>query len=188
MNRTELEKHLALVENQISACKEAFAAAMAVATNERDHIAAQIAAIEPEAVKEWPQNGDGICCVLACGDIAHSHYDESSGDWDAVAIGNVFRTEALALRRVEALKVAAELRRMPGRCAAPDGGPAKFCIDFDAGRFRVLEHHAPSFCSIAIAGVWFATKDAAQHALDTIGQDRFAVYLADFLDEPMGDE
>ena len=152
------------------------------------------AAVEPEAVKEWPQDGDTVWLLqmdLTNGQYVLRQHQFGSFICGAALLkaGMVYRSAAMARRRLEAMKVAAELRRMPGRCGPPNNGNA-WCVRYSGGG----EGFGPDCFSMdynghfALAGVWFSTEDDVHHAIETIGQDRLGVYLADFLDEPMGDE
>lgn len=169
--------------------KQQLAEQIATTENYLDQLRTMAAAIEPEAVKGWPQDGDTFYAADMAGSIGKFSFSPAGQcHRDLKVIGNMFRTEALVCRHVEALKVQAELRRMPGRCGAPSAGKPvnSFCIVKYPD--ELFSAQSWGLQNAAIAGVWFATKEAAQHALDTIGQERLAVYLADFLDEPMGDE
>lgn len=151
------------------------------------YLAAHPDASEPEQADEWPKVGCRAWFVGVEGDVDYVYFDNDSHDKDAMAIGNCYRTEAEARRHVEALKVQAELRRMPGRCAPPDDGGPKYCIDFDGAPIGFRVHFAGFTGAelLAVAGVWFATEKAAQHALDTIGQSRLRLWLDDYLQTPM---
>jgi hypothetical protein len=146
--------------------------------------------VETEAVKEWPIKGDHFWSIDVSGAILCSAWGWPTDCDERASIGNVLRTKAQAERHVEALKVAAELRRMPWRRGAPNPkGRAAWAIicdqdvGFYADYFGTNKTH-----TYAIAGVWFESRAAARHAIDTIGQDRLRLWLSDYLDEPMGDE
>lgn len=154
-----------------------------------EYLAAHPDASEP-VHDELPTDGDVYWCLtdspihpVGYFEVTHTRHH---ADFSRIATGNCFRTKAEAIRRREALKVQAELRRMPGRCAPPDDGEPKYCIDYDDWRnFRVYRSVSIGHAMLAAAGVWFATEEAARYALDTIGQDRLRMWLDDYLQTPM---
>lgn len=147
----------------------------------------------PEPVKsEWPQNNDGYLTIGDYGDISRSIWVCHDVDYSRLAVGNVYRPEhrAYAERHVEALKVQAELRRMPGVCAYSDGSNMSgcYCIDWVGGFFKVsgfLKRQDHSM--VAIAGVWFKSFIDAEQAIVKIGEDRLALFRDDYLQVPIVD-
>lgn len=134
-----------------------------------------------EFKNEWPQVGDVFFVVLSDGVIYKDEWEES--DKAQQSIGNVFKTRAETERRVEALKVQAELRRMPGKC------------NFSNSAFGVIRSKKCFYSSQgwdtathSMAGVWFQTKDQADNAINTIGQERLQLWLDDYLQTPIGGE
>lgn len=141
-----------------------------------------IAARKPE-VKQWPQVGDLVFSITLGNDgVCVYQHHMTSNDFYWHAFGAIFKTRAEAERRVEALKVQAELRRMPGS------------IDWADARYGIgMNHNSVGFSATrstlptaSICGVWFSTKSQANYAIKTIGQDRLQIWLDDYLQTPIG--
>lgn len=156
---------------------------------ERQLVELKAAASEP-VQDEFPKVGRSYWCLTDSPNYPDGHFlahhTNHHADFSRIETGNCFRTEAEAIRHREALKVQAELRRMPGRCGPPDDGEPKYCIDYDDWRnFRVYRSVSIGHAMLAAAGVWFATEEAAQQALDTIGNERLKQWLDDYLQVPV---
>lgn len=160
-------------------------AAIDLLTKQREeYLAAHPEATEKPQADEWPKMNDEYWFLYPDGEPDTSSWDADNYDMDAMAIGNCFRTKAEAIRHREALKVQAELRRMPGRC---DFKPNEhnFGVMVDGKSFWIGRCSSTSYSTLSIAGVWFESKEAAQHALDTIGEERLGVWLDDYLGKPI---
>ena len=137
-----------------------------------------IAARKPQ-VKQWPVAGDTYYFDDAFAGVNRLEFMHASYDGYRISTGNFFKTQAEAERRVEALKVQAELRRMPG-------------VEW-AGRYGIgLSHNSAGFSAtrsmlpnVSICGVWFSTKSQANYAIKTIGQERLQIWLDDYLQTPI---
>jgi hypothetical protein len=146
-----------------------------------------IAARKPE-VKQWPQVGDRVYTCTSLGDVVAYSFCGSMA-LPAIdrylEIGNAFKTEAEAERLVEALKVQAELRRMPG-VVAHERSKNIWFIGHSFGDFLVMyNHHSPVS---AVCGVYFCDEYSAQYAFDKIGAKRLQLWLDDYLQTPIGGE
>lgn len=158
-------------------------AAIDLLTKQREeYLAAHPDASEQEQ-DEWPQLLDNVFWCTGCGEVMWEKWEGSRTQHLMLDVGALFRTEAEARRRIEAAKVTAELRRMPGRCAH-DGIERAFCVFARLHGVFTAELHC-SCPGVAVAGVWFATEEAARHALDSIGQERLRVWLDDYLQTPI---
>jgi len=143
-----------------------------------------IAARKPE-VKQWPVAGDTYYFDDAFAGVNCMEFMLASYDGHRINTGNFFKTQSEANRRVEALKVQAELRRMPFITDPAEERNAWFLCHI-AGAFAA-KHNATAITD-AIAGVFFESGKAAKYALDTIGQERLQLWLDDYLQTPIGGE
>ena len=139
-----------------------------------------------EATDSWPKIGDTYFFVDGDGDVMDSQWDSNLFDASRMYIGNVYRTVTEAEHEIDRHKVLTELRRLAKaswtgikldwtdatqykwqiRFAhdAADGGK------FDAVNWRAIQHQG---------AVAFATQEAAQAAIETIGADRLMLLLED---------
>lgn len=151
-------------------------------------LAGRIAALEtveqPEA--EWPKDGDTYFFIDGDGDVLDSRWDSDLRDTSRMNIGNVFRTVAEAEHEIERRKVLTELRRLAKaswggtKIDWTDGTQYKWQIRFahdtaDGGKFDAINWRAVQYQS----AVAFATEQAAQAAIKTIGADRLMLLLED---------
>jgi hypothetical protein len=145
---------------------------------------AKLKAVEPNT---WPQVGDRYYFINSSGEDGPATWQNDSVDKCRLSIGNVYRPEhrAYAERHVEARKVQAELRRMPGVCAPPDGTEVRYSIDEESSGFTVGESKVRFCWMIGVCGVWFMTRSAAQNAIDTITPRRLAIFRDDYLQVPI---
>lgn len=164
---------------------------MDLTQNELDHLRTvmnaeidRLIAARKSEVKQWPQDGDAYFYVFGSGTVSAGKWENLRQEQDALSIGNVFKTEAEANRRVEAMKVQAELRRMPGVCRWDSNSYfISFCNGDDMPKIR----QSGSFTSMtaAIGGVWFEGPVYAKSAIETIGQNRLQIWLDDYLQTPI---
>jgi len=144
-----------------------------------------IAARKPE-VKQWPESNDTFFCFEHDGRVSSYTWYGHECDIGILSIGNAFKTRAEAERRVEALKVQAELRRMPGRTAPPntDGRKCWGIVVSCGGCSTVSFLHSANELT-PVCGVFFSSKEYAELALSTIGQGRLQLWLDDYLQTPI---
>lgn len=140
-----------------------------------------LAARKP-VVKQWPQVGDEYFYVSTSGAEDHATFRDISSERFMIGVGNVFKTRAEANRRVEALKVQADLRRMPG---VEWAGLYGIGLSHNSAGFSATRSMLPN---VSICGVWFSTKAQANAAIKTIGQERLQLWLDDYLQTPIGGE
>lgn len=148
----------------------------------------QLAQLKQEAkasADEWPKMGDEFYRVDAygyCDDV----WQCGTADMAMLNCGNVFRTEEEAKREVERRKVLTQLRKLAKaswggtKIDWTDDDQYKWQIRFahdteDGGKFGAINWHAIQYQG----AVAFATKSAAQDAIETIGADRLMLLLED---------
>ena len=86
------------------------------------------------------------------------------------AIGNVFRTQEEAEFRAEQLKVEAELRRFARPFVEGEGN---FMFTYNHGRDEILTDY---FEYTQYINIHFASREIAQKAIDTVGEERIKKY------------
>jgi len=146
-------------------------------------IDAHLAKLKEVATKPWPQVGDVYLWMDSIGDAITHNWVGSSLDQGRLAIGNCYRPEhrAYAERHVEAMKVQAELRRMPGVCQR--NAHAWFIAAREDGDFALLTNCC--FLTDPMAGVFFRSESEIKHAIDTITPRRLALFRDDYLQVPI---
>ena len=153
---------------------EKLEAAIAAANEKLDELKA--AQAKAEADDSWPKGGDTYFFVDgACG-VVESQWDSDLLDASRMNIGNVFRTVAEAEHEIDRRKVLTTLRRLARESWG--GGKADWsnCVqdrwglwfDHNTGTWDVYAHNSLQ-CQGAI---YFASREAAQAAIETIGADR----------------
>lgn len=139
----------------------------------QDDLEAMIKAYEEQEETEFPKDGDTYYFINPNGSIQPETY-ELEYDREAYLIGNCFRTKEEAEFAVECLKVLAELKRCGGKIEYKrytlEG--KDFFISYLDG--EILVHSIDSF--LGDWKMWFPTKEAAQKAIDTIGEERLLKY------------
>lgn len=139
-----------------------------------------------EATDSWPKIGDTYFFVDGDGDVMDSQWGSDLFDASRMNIGNVYRSVAEAEHEIERRKVLTELRRLAKTSWAgvkidwPDAAQYKWQIRFvhgaaDGGKFGAINWYAVQHQS----AVAFATQEAAQSAIETIGADRLMLLLED---------
>ena len=108
--------------------------------------------------------------------VSHSGGEEST-IWDGVPVdvrmyelGNVFKTKEEAEFRAEQLKVEAELRRFTRPFVVNQGN---FMLRYDHDRNEIL---IEDFAFIQFSNIYFTSKEIAQKAIDTVGEERIKKY------------
>lgn len=139
-----------------------------------------------EATDSWPKLGDVYFYVDCAGEIERNDWKDDLVDAGHFAIGNAYRTEEEAEREVERRKVLTQLRKLAKaswggtKIDWPDAAQYKWQIRFvhgaaDGGKFGAINWYAVQHQS----AVAFATQEAAQSAIETIGADRLMLLLED---------
>lgn len=142
-----------------------------------------IAARQPE-VKQWPQVGDKVW-FPANGGVNYAIFNLGETHFFWLQCDHFSKTKKEAERRVEALKVQAELRRMPGVVAHQRNKNIWF-IGYSFGDLCVMYYHTNPMS--AFCGVYFLDEHSAQSAFDKIGAKRLQLWLDDYLQTPIGGE
>lgn len=138
--------------------------------------------------KPWPQIGDEYLSIGISGLIFDNIWSNDANDNKKIAIGNAYRPEnrKYAERHVEAMEVQAELRRMPGVCAPPDGPIIRWGIlQKSTSEFYATCTNNPSHAVHSLCGVWFAEQMQAEHAIKTITPKRLTTFRDDYLQVPI---
>lgn len=136
-----------------------------------------------QAEKAWLRNGDAYWTLDDSAEVSETRWATDYIDRARLAIGNVFRTKADAEREIERRKVLTELRRLAreswgdGKADWSNSVQNKYRLHFD---YYTEGWHA-SFCNAVRqqGAVWFATEQAAQAAVETIGAERLNLLLED---------
>ena len=139
-----------------------------------------------EATDSWPKIGDTYFFVDGDGDVMDSQWDSNLFDASRMNIGNVYRTVTEAEHEIDRRKVLTELRRLAKASWAgikldwTDAAQYKWQIRFahdaaDGGKFGAINWYAIQYQG----AVAFATQEAAQAAIETIGADRLMLLLED---------
>ena len=144
---------------------------------------AELKEAEAIAQKPWPQNGDPYWTIDDSAEVFESKWTTDSIDRGRLVIGNVFRTEADAEKEIERRKVLTELRRLAreswggGKADWSNSAQNKYRLHFD----YYLEGWYTSFCSHTRqqGAIYFASLEAAEAAIQTIGADRLMMLLED---------
>jgi hypothetical protein len=135
------------------------------------------------AEKAWPQVGDTYFFVDGDGDVLDSQWDSDLRDTSRMNIGNVFRTVAEAEHDIDRRKVLTELRRL----ARESWGKEKpnWSNIYQDKWFLYYDHEAKKWSTnnrLTCRGqgcVYFATREAAEAAIETIGAERLMLLLED---------
>lgn len=148
-----------------------------------DELEAQAKAEEADS---WPKYGNECWAIDGDGDLFDFVWNLYDNQLHRLEIGNVFRTNEEAKREVERRKVLTQLRKLAKaswggtKIDWTDDAQYKWQICFahdtaDGGKFGAINWHAIQYQG----AVAFATKSAAQDAIETIGADRLMLLLED---------
>lgn len=129
-----------------------------------------------EAEKAWPKGGDTYFFVDGDGDVLDSQWDSDLRDTSRMNIGNVFRTVAEAEHEIERRMVLTELRRLARESWG--GGKADW-NNIAQGKWYLFCDHSEQVWRIDYGStcqrqgaIYFATREAAEAAIETIGAER----------------
>lgn len=149
---------------------------------------AQLAQLKEEAkasADEWPKDGDSFYYIGSIG-VYHDVWNGLESGKYKLETGNVFLTREEANLGLERRKVLTELRKLAKaswggtKIDWTDDTKYKWQIRFahdaaDGGKFDAINWRAVQYQS----AVAFATQEAAQAAIETIGADRLMLLLED---------
>lgn len=158
---------------------EQLEAAIEIATKRLTELKAAEAA---QAEKAWPQNGDRYWTLNGGAEVLVSAWASDDTDQARMAVGNVFRTEADAEREVERRKVLTELRQLARESWG--GGKADWSSNDQDKLYLYFSHNDTTwyigrYATIQYSSVYFATREAAEAAIETIGAERLMLLLED---------
>lgn len=121
-----------------------------------------------------PKRGEGYWHINGCGEVFYTINAFDQYDEKRFLIGDVFKTKEEAEFTVEKLKVLAELKVF----AEPkdrkwDGKNRHWCIGYDVEEDWIHVGHWLAYKSNEVC---FETKEKAQQAVSTVGEDRIKKY------------
>ena len=121
---------------------------------------------------KFPEYGDTYWCIDASGIVYANEFEGIQADRNILEIGNVFKTAEGAEFAVEKLKVEAELREF-SRPFEYGENCTEFYYDHDFGRIM--------FCTLTASqtqgAIYFESREKAQQAVYTVGEDHIKKYL-----------
>lgn len=137
--------------------------------------------------KVWkPKKGNIYYCINSFGQINNYNNREDSNDKRAINFGNYFKTDEEAVHMVEKLKVIKELRDF----ALEHNDEEIDWVDKDQDKFEisyedstnVVEPICDNYYRSQAFNVYFTSKEIAEEAIKTIGEDRIKKYYFDIED------
>ena len=159
---------------------EQLEAAIAAANEKLAELKAAEAA---QTEKAWPQYGDTYFFVDGDGDVVESQWSSDPFDASRMNIGIVYRTVAEAEHEIDRRKVLTELRRLARESWG--GGKADWSSRDKDKWYLYFLHNDAAWCigrytTVQDQGsVYFATHEAAEAAIETIGAERLMLLLED---------
>lgn len=162
----ELEKQVELYEKNIESQQQSL-----------ETLKRELEQLKEETHQPWkPKDWEVYYFITPSGFVNSSTWNECAFDRDRYAIGNVFRTKEEAEFKVEKLKVEAELKRF----ARPfKRGEANWIIKLDSYANEFEFEYWETYMTTDIN---FATKEIAQQAIDTVGEERIKKYYFGVVD------
>ncbi len=133
-----------------------------------------IKAYEEQAEAEFPKLNESYYFINPDGSIQVETY-EMEYDEEAYLIGNCFRTQEEAKFAAEQLKVIAEMKRCGGVWKTKSAEAKEYYLYYAAMNNPVLDIKNWS-SKDSLPYIWFPTEEAAQKAIDTIGEERLLKY------------
>lgn len=137
------------------------------------------AAAQAEA---WPNMGDQYWYVNSIGRVASGVFGSRDGSGRLLTIGDIYRTQDEAVREVVRRQVLAELRQLAkasGECDWTNPNTDKCSCYFNLSSRKWSTAYSTS--SQDLGGIYFSSKEAAENAIKTIGEDRMMLLLEDCL-------
>ena len=127
---------------------------------------------ELELAQGFPQQDNTYWYVGMRGNIFTSQWEGYPSEVAMLKFGNIFRTEDQAKFAVEKLKVEAELRKF-SRPFEYGENCTEFYYDHEFGRIM--------FCTLTASqtqgAIYFESKEKAQQAVSTVGEERIEKYI-----------
>ena len=128
--------------------------------------------LEAQQEKEFPQEDDMFWFINIFGKPVESTWGESITNRQLIEIGNMFKTEKEAEFVSEKLKVEAELRKF-SRPFEYGENCTEFYYEHEFGRITFLTLTA----SQTHGAIYFESKEKAQQAIESVGEDRIKKYI-----------
>lgn len=129
----------------------------------------------------WPKCGDTFWSVNEFEGVSRNAWSDHYSDFAAVQLGNVFRTEEEARREAEARRVLTELRKLARESWGSDKVDWK---NVDQYKWHLFYGHDEQALCVEYrltcqhqGAVYFASREAAEAAIQTIGPDRALLLL-----------
>lgn len=131
--------------------------------------------------KKWPSEGDDYYYIDSTGSILHTQWDmindiPTKVDLGRRDIGNIFKTKEEAEFEKERLKVLNQLKSLSDDDQEWYGVKSHYHIvyDLDCEMFRVW---SSNFTKLPCSNIYFKSKESAEAAIKTIGEDRLKKYV-----------
>lgn len=123
---------------------------------------------------EFPKKGDTYYRIDGYGKIRQDRFIDGITNTHHIPIGNCFRTKEEAEFAVEQRKVIAEMKRCGGVWKTKTAEANEYCLY--GAMLNTVVGIAVSNTEDCLPNIWFPTKEAAQKAIDTIGEERLLKY------------
>ncbi|MBR5216227.1 MAG: hypothetical protein IKV80_08415 [Bacteroidales bacterium] len=135
-------------------------------------LGAMIRSFEEREEAEFPKNGDTYYYIVADGIIVPSTFETTDYDINIVESGNAFRTKEEAEFEREFRKVKREMERCGGVWKTKRGKETAYGLKLLNGELHIEDWRTDDTLPV----FWFSTEEAAQKAIDTIGEERLLKY------------
>lgn len=148
-----------------------------LSADEREQLMKLIEKANKAEDKAWkPKYCERYYYIRFDGKIDYITWDDTKINNNMYSIGNCFRTEEEAEFSAEKLKVIAEMKRISAKDDEVewDGYFCHHYINYNVNT-RNLDIGTASWTKVDL--IYFASKERAQEAIDTIGKDRIKKYL-----------
>lgn len=130
--------------------------------------------------KQWPSGGDDYYYIDSTGSILHTRWDTindtpTNVDRGRRDIGNVFKTKEEAEFERERLKVLNQLKSLSDDDQKWDNENVHYYIVYesDYNKLKVWDNRVAKLPH----PYWFKSKESAENAIKTIGEDRLKKYV-----------
>lgn len=132
---------------------------------------------EQQEETEFPKEGEAYYVRTSYAEVVRYINNNDSTDEYHISRGLFGRTVEELNFKEERLKVFAELERCGGVFKAKFDDGMLYCFDIYECQTDVYEVRVyPCYAHYGVPYMWFSTKEAAQKALDTIGEERLLKY------------
>lgn len=134
----------------------------------------RIAELEEQAKEEqeFPKDYDEYWYIDSDGDILNDEWGGFDSEEGMLEIGNVYKTKEQAECAVEKLKVEAELRKFSKNPSVSGVNWFIVCVAASGVVYTLYTDQ-----EISQGTIYFESKEKAQQAIDTVGEDRIKKYI-----------